>query len=261
MSHAYNETFSLISVFESLFSLHDVEQYLFWNLTLLHVSDCSTCIVEKGREEYLQQILFQRCFHWELFISLHSFKNSIQYLFKVFIEQIRSLENLKYDLKENGSFCIIYWNIWLHWKECLVSNLNQHSDTIWVLHDLLFPKYHVIVERIHKRISKGIFILYKHILHAREYCENCVRDFACLLDKIFDDHQDIVLNFNFAWVNHKFKYWFVDFLKLVRISKHECLVLGYLLQNVNALLHKQSMTSTCWRQKLVSSSSDNSLSN
>jgi len=119
-------------------------------------------------------VLFQARLDWQFGSTLHSFKDSVKNILEVVIQQLRALENLENNLQENGTLSIVYCYVRLNRKQCLVSDLNQHPDAVWLLHNLLLTINHVVIERVHQGISKGVFVLDKHILHAWKHGENDV---------------------------------------------------------------------------------------
>lgn len=120
------------------------------------------------------------------------------------------MEDLENNLQEYGALCVVDRNIWLCAEHGRVGYLDQHLNAALIANHSVSPIYQVIIQGIHESLSKAVLVLGKDSLESWKNSKDYVRHRSRLLNEVLKNDEDLVLDSNPCWINHKLKYWHVD---------------------------------------------------
>ena len=120
------------------------------------------------------------------------------------------MEDLEDNLQEYGTLCVVDRDIRLCAEHGCVGYLDQHLNAALIANHPVSPIYQVIIQGVHESLSKAVLVLGKDSLKSWEYSKDYVRYCSCLLDKVLENDEDLILDSYSCWINHELKYWHVD---------------------------------------------------
>lgn len=156
------------------------------------------------------------------------------------MEQIRSLEALEYDLKQNCSLRTVegYW--WLACVDCFISNLEQRSESFRASSKLVSSVEDVGVESAEKELTNTIFVLLEDLFEGGEDSEESVGYGFGPLHEVLEDLQDVVFKSDLRRVGHELEDGDEAGLQLSSEVLDIYFTFCKLLQNVDAPLYKDA---------------------
>ena len=104
-------------------------------------------------------------FQWLLVQSL---QDSIHNVFKVWVQYIAALENLKNDLKHKSTLSVVYCDTWFDTEHCLICHPDEHLNATRLLHQLLVSVDQIAVNSFKKcAITETLLVLVKNMFQGR----------------------------------------------------------------------------------------------
>lgn len=178
-------------------------------------------------------------------LCVHSNNDTIENLFEVFVQAIGPLEDLENDCQEDGALRVVHCDVGFGTEHALVCDVEKHLDSSGLIHESLSAIDHIVVERVHERITEAVFVLLEHLFQLWQDIEYRVRNTLSLLNEVLDNRQYVIFEIDFSWVKHIFENGDVGLFVLLTVLFHDLFVLCDLLQNVDAFLDEQSRC-TIW---------------